>query len=121
VEEWEIKHKHILALAFMGDAVAKLVATEQLLTFGDTKPELLHKQATSIVRAKSQAYNYTVVSPSFSEAEKEIAQRAYNAKQKTTAKNCTLAEYRCATALEAVIGYNWLLGNKDRARELVGI
>lgn len=36
-------------------------------------------------------------------------------------KSCTMAEYRRATGLEAVFGYLWLAGEKDRLEQLCRI
>ena len=106
---------HPLALAFVGDAVMGLIIKERIVA--DVKVNELHKTASRLISAKSQAILYDGLA--LTEREKEIANRAFNAKHHTVPKNCTLLEYRKATALEAVIGYNWLLKNYQRVEELL--
>ena len=113
----ELTQKHPLALAFIGDAVMNLLVKEQIVTTNNTRVNDLHKQASAILSAKAQAVLYDKLP--LTQAEREVATRAFNAKHNTVPKNCTLAEYRSATALEAVIGYNWLLGNRKRVEELI--
>jgi len=106
---------HPLALAFIGDAVMNLHVKERIIA--DVKVNALHKQASSMVSAKAQAQRYDALK--FEGAEAEIASRAFNAKHNTVPKSCTLLEYRKATALEAVIGYNWILKNYERVGEIL--
>ena len=50
--------------------------------------------------------------------EADIYRRGRNAKSYTMAKNATMADYRKATGLEAVIGYLYLTDQFARAVEL---
>ena len=112
-----IEQKNPLILAFIGDAVQTLYVREKLYTQFYTVASL-HSQASKIICAKAQAKKFDEKFEQFSEMEKDIANRARNAQHHTVPKNCTLAEYHKATALEAVIGYNYLSGNHKRVREL---
>ena len=51
------------------------------------------------------------------EEEKDIARRARNTKMNTVSKNAPLADYKKATSFEAIIGFNYLLGNLNRIKE----
>ena len=53
------------------------------------------------------------------EEEQAIYKRGRNAKSATSAKNATIQDYRMATGFEALIGYLYLKGNKERLVELV--
>ena len=108
-----------LILAFVGDAYYNLFIKHELAKKGEQKINDLHKQASKLVCAKNQSKLFDVILPLLDEAEKEIANRARNTKQNTYPKNCTLAEYKLATAFEAVIGYHYLMGKHDRLNELL--
>ena len=53
------------------------------------------------------------------EEELEIVKRTRNVKNKTTAKNFNLEDYKKATSFEALIGYLYLLGETKRMNELL--
>jgi len=105
------ENKNPLILAFVGDAVHTLQVRQQLMA-NDCKVADLHKLASSECCAKAQAKKYDELYDSFTQNEKEIANRARNAKHNTVPKSCTLTEYQKATAFEAVIGYRYLSEGK---------
>ena len=104
-----VENSNPLILAFVGDAVHTL-QVRMKLAGQDLKISELHKLASEQCCAKSQAKEFDALYDTFSETEREIANRARNAKHNTVPKSCTLAEYQKATALEAVIGYRYLKG-----------
>ena len=116
----EVALKNTLALAFVGDSVMDLLTREKLVQNTNFNVAILHKQASSVVCARAQSKCFLEIEPQLTEDELDVARRARNAKHHTTPSNCSLTEYRNATALEAVIGYNWLSGNKERCAELIG-
>lgn len=107
-----------LTLAFIGDAVMTLYERERLVRAGDTKVDTLHKELSKRICAATQSELFEKIKGKLDETELEIAGRARNAKHHTMPKSCTPGEYRNATALEAVIGYNYLRGNKSRIEEI---
>ena len=113
-----IAQKNPLVLAFVGDAVMTLCVRENL-ALGEGKVGELHKRASEWVCASAQAVAFDKVSEAFDEVEQDIARRARNVKHNTTPKNAKLADYKKATALEAVIGYHWLMGNHKRIEEIL--
>ena len=117
----EIKDRHPLALAFIGDAVMSLVVRKRMVLSANMKVDRLHKESSQVVCAKAQSKRYDSLLENnlFTDEEAALAHRAFNAKHNTVPNNCTLCEYRKATALEAVIGYNFLLGNTARVEELI--
>jgi ribonuclease-3 family protein len=85
------------------------------------KVNQLHQDANEFVCAKAQYGFYNKIAPFLTEVEQSIAGRARNAHQHNIAKNATLAQYKLATAFEAVVGYNVLVGNFGRLDNLFDI
>ena len=107
-----------LVLAFVGDAVQTLFVREALVK-RDCKVSELHTLASKIVCARAQAKRLDEIFDTLTEEERDIATRARNAQHNTVPKNCTIADYHKATALEAVIGFNYLAGNIERVKEII--
>ncbi|MCL2850799.1 MAG: ribonuclease III [Firmicutes bacterium] len=118
--EKEIANKNVLVLAFVGDAYMSLVIRKELAANG-FKVAKLHDMASKIVCAKAQAELFDKIFEGLSDVEKDIANRARNASVNTVPSSCSLAEYKKATALESVIGFNVLTGNEKRAIDLIKI
>jgi ribonuclease-3 family protein len=114
----DIAAKNPLALAFVGDAYWTLYIRRMLISKSNGKANALHQAANRYVCATAQSGFYHKIAPFFTEVEANIAGRARNSECNTRPKNCTLAEYKLATAFEAVVGYNLLIGNKKRLNNL---
>lgn len=114
INQREIAQKSPLSLALVGDAFLTLFWREQIVRRTDVKVGEAHRKVSELIKAKTQNEYFNLVKQTFTEVEEEIANRARNAKHHSTPKNCTLAEYRGATAFEAVIGYNYLIGDIER-------
>lgn len=56
--------------------------------------------------------------PHLTKEEADIYRRGRNAKSPTMAKNATMADYRKATGLEALMGYLYLSDDFERVVEL---
>jgi len=108
-----------LALAFLGDAVFDLLARERLLLEANRPAGELHKVATTQVNARAQAKLMRALLPRLSEEEAAVFRRGKNAKPGTIPQSCTPTEYAFATGLEALLGWLWLRGERDRAKELI--
>lgn len=108
---------NILSLAYLGDSVFEVFVREYLIKANKTKPNELHKEAIKIVNAKTQAIIYKHILNDLTEEEKQIANRAKNAKIHR-ALSMNLADYKLATAFEAVLGFLKLSGNKERIKKL---
>lgn len=117
----DYKQLNGLALAYMGDAVYEVYIRHHLLSNGGVKPHKLHQMAKSFVSAKSQAYilQQLMNEHFFSEEELTVIKRGRNAKSGTIPKNTDVQTYRYSTAFEALIGYHFLAGNKDRLNEIL--
>ena len=123
-ERFDITSKDIrtyspLTLAYIGDAVYDLVIRSVLVNRGNTAVNNLHKKASAIVKAPTQAAIAASIMEDLTEEEKDIYRRGRNSKPHTKAKNASTIEYLEATGLEAVIGFLYLTGDMDRALSLV--
>lgn len=110
-----------LILAYVGDSALELLVRERLTLSGITKPGDINKKALEYVTAKSQCAALDRLTEHFNEKESDIYRRGKNAKSHSVPRNVTVFEYRKATGLEAVFGYNYLTGNHQRNRELFSI
>lgn len=108
-----------LALAYIGDCIYDLYVRTLLLTTRDFTAHKLHIHAAQLVNASAQAEASRRVLPLLGERELAVYKRARNAHMGTTARHATIADYRAATGLEAVIGYLYLQGQDERVRELM--
>ena len=107
-----------LALAFIGDAVFDLLVRGALLEQPARPQHKLHKESAQRVNARAQAELAKKILPLLDEEEAEIFRRGRNAKPGHVPRGFTRGEYALATALEALLGWLWLEGRFERAREL---
>lgn len=108
-----------LVLAFIGDAVMTLYVKEYLAKSSDAKAGKLHIAASKIVCSEAQADLLDKIYETLTETEKGIFLRCRNAKYNSVSKNGTIADYKKASGLEAVLGYNYLIGDMDRCGVLL--
>lgn len=109
-----------LVLAYIGDSVYELYIREHLLFKGkDKKAHKLHVEAISYVKAQGQSDIIKKIEEKLTDEELEIFKRGRNAKSKTSPKNADIIDYRMATGFEALIGYLYLTGRKERLMELL--
>ncbi|MBQ9940437.1 MAG: ribonuclease III [Clostridia bacterium] len=112
---------HPLVLAYVGDAVFEVLVREKLASSGNSKTGELNRMALDFVTAKNQCRVCDKLSEYLTEAEQDIFRRAKNAKGNSGPRSVTVYEYRKATGLEAVFGYNHLMGNDLRNKELFNL
>ena len=103
----------------MGDCVFDLIIRTVIVERANRSPHDLHKMKSAIVKAKTQAELGEVIQELLTEDEQAVYRRGRNAKSGTTAKNATIGDYRKATALEALVGYLFLLDQEERILFLV--
>lgn len=110
-----------LALAYVGDAIYEIYIRDYLIRQGQTKPNMLHRQATTYVSAKAQSYlmKGMLAAEMLTEEETVMYKRGRNAKSHTSAKNADITTYRVSTGFEALVGYLHLTEQKDRLEEIV--
>ena len=119
VEEQDLRTYSPLTLAYIGDAIFELVVRTVLVERKNTQAEKLHKAATKIVKAETQALMIEAIKEELTEEELAVYKRGRNAKAVTRAKNATMSEYRRATGFEALMGYLYLKGDIERLIELI--
>ena len=103
----------------MGDCVFDLIIRTVIVERANRSPHDLHKMKSAIVKAKTQAELGEAIQELLTEDEQAVYKRGRNAKSGSTAKNASVGDYRKATALEALVGYLFLLDQEDRILFLV--
>lgn len=118
----DVKQLNALALAYMGDAVYEQAVREHLLRSGRVKPNVLHREATRYVSAKSQAtvIQGMVRSGFLTEEEEAVMRRGRNAKSGSVPKNTDVVTYNHSSGFEAVLGFLYLLRKTERIEEFIG-
>ncbi|MBR4719850.1 MAG: ribonuclease III [Lachnospiraceae bacterium] len=121
LKEMDVNSYSPLSLAFIGDSVFDLVVKTVIVGRANCPANVLHRRTSNIVKAESQSRmaQWYIDNNILSEEENNIFRRGRNAKSVTTAKNASIADYRRATGVEALIGYLYLMGRTDRLVELV--
>ncbi len=121
MDKLTIKMLNPLSLAYMGDSILDTYVRKHIILKIKGKPNRLHQLSKQYVSAKGQAYalNILMENEFFTEEELEIIRRGRNAKSYTKAKNADIQTYRKSSAIEAVIGYLFLIDETERLEELV--
>ena len=107
-----------IGLAHMGDAVFEILVRTWLCAHGKATGKGLHQATIALVRAESQAEKAERILPLLTEEEAAVFRRGRNAQVHSVPPHASRAQYGEATALEALFGWLWLKGRKDRANEL---
>lgn len=109
-----------LILAFIGDSTFDNFVRERIILKGTaTLPHKLHIEAIRYVKAANQSYIMEVIEGSLSDEEAYIYRRGRNMKSMTVPKNAKVIDYRRATGFEALIGFLYLTGEKERLIEIM--
>ena len=121
LRDMDVKQLNALALAYMGDAVYEQAIREHLLRSGRVKPNVLHREATKYVSAKSQAVilQEMLSSDYLTEEEAAVMRRGRNAKSGSIPKNTDVGTYKNSSGFEAVLGFLYLLGRTERTEEFI--
>ena len=107
-----------IGLAHMGDAVYEILVRAWLCAHGKATGKGLHRATVALVCAPRQAQLSQIILPLLSEEEQSVFRRGRNANVHSIPAHASRAEYQQATALEALFGYLYLLGRKDRINQL---
>lgn len=107
-----------IGLAHMGDAVYEILVRTWLCAHGKATGKGLHRATVSLVCAPRQAELSQIILPLLTEEEQAVFRRGRNANVHSIPVHASRAEYQQATALEALLGYLYLLGRKDRINQL---
>lgn len=107
-----------LGLAHIGDAVFEIMVRSWLILQGKATSKGLHKATVYFVKAPSQAAMSARIQDMLTEEEAGVFRRARNASPHSVPKAASREEYQLATAVEALFGYLYLQGKKERLNEL---
>ena len=107
-----------IGLAHMGDGVYELLVRTWLCAHGKATGKGLHQATIRLVCAESQSEKTRRILPLLTEEEQSVFKRGRNAQVHTVPVHASRAQYGEATALEALLGWLWLKGRKDRVNEL---
>ena len=107
-----------IGLAHMGDAVFEILVRGWLCTHGKATGKGLHQATIALVRAESQAEKAQCILPLLTEEESAVFRRGRNAQVHSIPAHASRAQYGEATALEALLGWLYLSGRKERVNEL---
>ena len=110
-----------IGLAHVGDAVFELLVRARLCAGGKAPGKGLHKATVAIVCAESQAKRAERILPLLTEEEAGVYRRGRNAQVHSVPTHATRAQYSEATATEALFGWLYLSGRRDRAAELFNV
>nr|WP_326127801.1 ribonuclease III domain-containing protein [uncultured Oscillibacter sp.] len=107
-----------IGLAHIGDAVFEILARTWLCAHGGATGRGLHRSAVQLVCAESQARRAERILPLLTQEESAVFRRGRNAHVHTVPGHATRAQYGEATALEALFGWLYLGGQRERVNQL---
>ena len=107
-----------IGLAHVGDAVFEILARTWLCAQGKATGKGLHRSAVQLVCAESQARRAERILPMLTEEEAAVFRRGRNAHVHTVPGHASRAQYGEATALEALFGWLYLGGQRQRVNQL---
>lgn len=121
LEEDEIRAISSIGLAHLGDAVYELLVRVWLCAHGKATGKGLHRSAVELVKAPAQAARAERILPMLTEEELAVYKRGRNAHVHTIPHSASRADYLRATALECLLGWLYLRGERDRINRLFAV
>lgn len=116
----EARRLNPLQLALIGDAIYEVYIRNYILANNtELSAHKIHIRAIGYVKAKSQSTIIHSIEEFLTEDELYIYKRGRNTKSATVPKNADVRDYRNATGFEALIGYLYLSGNKERLKYIL--
>jgi len=112
--EGQLREMSSLGLAHVGDAVYELMVRTMLAGRGVETAARLHRETVKRVAAPAQAAAAEKMLPLLTDEERDVFRRGRNAKVHGVPSASTDGQYHEATALEALFGWLWLTGRKER-------
>ncbi|MDO4810423.1 MAG: ribonuclease III domain-containing protein [Eubacteriales bacterium] len=107
-----------IGLAHLGDAVYELLVRTYLCVHGKATGKGLHRATIALVCATKQAELSERILPLLTEEESAVFKRGRNANVHSVPQHASRAQYQQATALEALFGWLYLNGEKNRINQL---
>lgn len=114
----ELRSRSIRTLAWLGDAEFEREVRLRLSRRGDYSTDRLDAMKTKIVRAEAQAALLDGIEPGLEADERDLVRRGRNTSPPAAARGGRrrTQEYRAATALEALVAWWCLDGDRGRER-----
>ena len=107
-----------IGLAHMGDAVFELLVRGWLCAHGKATGKGLHQATIQLVRAEKQAEYAEKILPLLTEEETAVFRRGRNAQVHSVPHHASRAQYSSAMEVEALFGWLYLSGQRQRVSEL---
>ena len=114
----ELRAISSIGLAHMGDAVFEVLVRTWLCAHGKATGKGLHQATIKLVCAESQAEKAQKILPVLTDEETAVFKRGRNAQVHSIPGHASRAQYGTATALEALLGWLYLKGRRERIEEL---
>ena len=115
--EDDIRAISSIGLAHIGDGVYELLVRTYLCAHGKATGKGLHRATVQLVCAPEQARRAQRILPLLTEEEQEVYRRGRNAHVHSIPQHASRTEYQQATALEALLGWLYLSGRRERINE----
>ena len=116
--EDDIRAISSIGLAHIGDGVYELLVRTYLCAHGKATGKGLHRATVQLVCAPEQARRAQRILPLLTGEEQEVYRRGRNAHVHSIPQHASRTEYQQATALEALLGWLYLSGRRERINEL---
>ncbi|MEG2881380.1 MAG: ribonuclease III domain-containing protein [Christensenella sp.] len=108
-----------LTLAYIGDSIFDLYVRTRYVLRCSKNAGALHSMSIKVVNARAQAEFAHKWLSQLAGTEVDVFRRGRNAKSPSPPKNMNIADYKYATAMEAVIGFLFLTGQAERIEEIL--
>ena len=115
-----INKMNTTTLAYLGDAVFEVIVREKIVTEKPGDVGRAHHTAVRYVSAEGQAKaaKAMIASGFLTEEEERIYKRARNHRSMSRPQHADPRDYKIATGFEALIGYLYLIDERERLREI---
>ena len=110
-----------LGLAHLGDGVFELMVRSWLCLHGKATSKGLHRATVRYVAAPAQARAVERILPLLTGEEGDVFRRGRNTSPHSVPQNASRADYQAATGLEALFGWLYLGGQRQRASDLFDV
>ena len=121
LDDGQIQAISSIGLAHLGDAVYELLVRSWLCAHGKATGRGLHRAAVELVKAPAQAARAERILPLLSEEEMAVYKRGRNAHVHTIPHSASRSDYLKATALESLLGWLYLRGERERINRLFAV
>lgn len=95
------------------------LAVRRYLVLQPESPASRHRRAVERVKAAAQAEHLRRLEGFLGPEEKDVVRRARNFKAGAAPRGVSAADYHASTAFEALLGYLYLSGRRQRLEEIL--